>query len=77
MNEPNENQIGPELLISILREAERPLTTRELHEESRKIIPNCASANVIILNLMRIRGSIKGKRTKDRKWIWWVEEEKR
>ena len=72
MSKPNENQIGPELLISILREAERPMTTRELHEESGKKIPNCASANVIILNLMRLRGSIKGKRTKDRKWIWWV-----
>ena len=71
MSEPKENQ---EVLISILKEAERPMTTRELHEESRKIIPDCAAANVIILNLMRIRGSIKGKRTKDRKWIWWVEE---
>ena len=72
MSEPKEDQIGPELLISILRESGRHMTTRELHEESRKIIPDCASANVIILNLMRIRGSIKGKRTKDRKWVWWV-----
>ena len=77
MNEPKEDQVGPELLISILVEAERPMTTRELHEASRKIIPDCAAANVIVLNLMRIRGSIKGKRTKDRKWVWWVEEENR
>ena len=66
--------IGPELLVSILKKADKPLTTRQLHEESRKIIPDCASANVIILNVMRIRGTIKGKRTKDRKWIWLVEE---
>ena len=68
---------GPELLIAILKEAGEPMTTRELYQESRKIIPDCAAANVIILNFMRIKGSIKGKRTKDRKWIWWVEEENR
>lgn len=74
MSEPEkEKQIGPDLLVSILKEAGKPMSTRELYEESRKIIPDCASANVIILNLMRIRGTIKGKRTKDRKWIWWVE----
>lgn len=77
MSEPKEkDQIGPELLVSILKEAGRPMTTRELNEESRKIIPDCASANVIILNFMRLRGTIKGKRTKDKKWIWWVEDEK-
>ena len=74
MSESKENQDGFELLVSILKEAGEPMTTRELHEASRKIIPDCAAANVIILNLMRIRGTIKGKRTKDRKWIWWVEE---
>ena len=74
MSEPKKDQIGLELLVSILKEAGKPMTTRELYEESRKIIPDCAAANVIILNLMRIRGKIKGKR-KDRKWIWWVKEE--
>jgi len=70
MSEP-ESPIGPELLVSILKEAGRPMTTRELYDESRKIVPNCASANIIILNYMRLRGQIKGKR-EDRKWIWWV-----
>ena len=70
MSEP-ESPIGPELLVTILKEAGRPMTTRELYHESRKIVPNCASANIIILNYMRLRGQIKGKR-EDRKWIWWV-----
>lgn len=70
----NNDIIGPDLIVSILMDVGKPLTTRELYEESRKIIPDCAAANVIILNLMRIRGTIKGKRTKDRKWVWWVED---
>ena len=70
MSEPK-NPVGPQLLVNILKEAGRPMTTRELYDESRKIIPNCASANIIILNVMRLRGQIKGKR-EDRKWIWWV-----
>ncbi len=75
MSESEKKIIGPALLVSILKKAPKPLTTRELYEESRKIIPDCASANVIILNLMRISGKIKGER-KDRKWFWWVEDEK-
>lgn len=70
----DEKIIGPELLIAILRESETPMTTRQLYLESRKRVPNCASANVVILNLMRLRGTIKGKRTEDKTWIWWVED---
>ena len=70
MSEPKD-QVGPQLLVTILKQAGRPMTTRELYDESRKIIPNCASANIIILNYMRLRGQIKGKR-EDRKWVWWV-----
>lgn len=69
----SEKTIGPELIVSILREADVPMTTKELYLESRKRVPGCASANVVILNVMRLRGTIKGKR-EDRKWIWWVED---
>lgn len=75
MSESDEKIIGPELLVSILKKAQKPMTTRELYEESRKIIPDCASANVIILNVMRLRGTIKGER-RDRKWVWWVEDKR-
>ena len=74
MNESKYNgMIGPELVISILRDAEHPLTTRQLQEEVRKVVPQCIASSVVALNLMRIRGSIKGKRTEDRKWVWWIE----
>lgn len=62
---------GPELLVSILEEAGRPMTTRELYLESRKIVPDCAAANIIVLNVMRLSGSVKGRR-EGRKWVWWV-----
>jgi hypothetical protein len=72
MSEPQ--KIGPELIVSILREAKKPLTTRQLQLETQKLVPHCVSSNVVVLNLMRIRGMIKGKRTEDGSWIWWIED---
>jgi hypothetical protein len=66
---------GPDLIKSILREAGGPLTTRELQAEVRKVIPRCLSASVVGLNILRIAGAIKGKRSEDRKgWVWWIED---
>ena len=65
--------VGPELIVSILREAEEPLTTRELQAEVKKVVSFCLASSTVALNLMRIKGTIKGKRTEDRKWVWWVE----
>jgi hypothetical protein len=70
----NEELIGPELVISILRDAGEPITTRQLQNEVKKVVPRCLASSVIALNLMRIRGTIKGKRAEDRKWVWWVED---
>jgi hypothetical protein len=72
MSEPQ--KIGPELIVSILREAKKPLTTRQLQLETQKLVPHCVSSNVVVLNLMRIRGMIKGKRTENGSWIWWIED---
>ena len=71
----HEGKIGPELIISILREADKPLTTRQLQEEVKKVVSFCIADSVIALNLMRIRGTINGERAEDRKWVWWIEEE--
>ena len=68
-------KVGPELIVSILREAKEPMTTRQLQQEVQKQVPFCVSDNVIVLNMMRIRGTIKGKRTENRSWIWWIDEE--
>jgi len=75
MNHMSESKkVGPELIVSILREAKKPLTTRQLQQEVQKVVPFCATDNVIVLNLMRIRGTIKGKLTENRTWIWWIED---
>ena len=64
-------KVGPALIMSILKEAKRPLTTKELSLEVHRRVPRCMSDNIVVLNLMRIRGMIKGKRVEG-SWIWWV-----
>lgn len=73
MNRMSESKkVGPALIVSILREAEKPLTTKELSLEVHRRVPRCVSDNIVVLNLMRIRGTIKGKRVEG-SWVWWVE----
>ena len=63
------------IIKSILKEADGPLTTRELQAEVQKVTSFCPSSSVIGLNLLRIAGIIKGKRVEDKKgWIWWIED---
>jgi len=66
-------KVGPALIVSILREAKRPLTTKELSLEVHKRVSRCVSDNIVVLNLMRMSGTIKGKRTEN-SWVWWVED---
>ena len=70
----HKGKIGPELIVSILSEQEIPITTRQLQEEVKKVESLCLASSVIALNLMRIAGTIKGKRTEDRKFVWWVDK---
>ena len=61
-------------IITILRDAGRPLTTREVSEETRKKLVRCPDATIVFLNRLRQRGVIHGKRSKEfRGWIWWVD----
>jgi hypothetical protein len=68
-------KVGPALIVSILKEARRPLTTKELSLEVHRRVPRCMSDNIVVLNLMRVRGMIKGKRVES-SWVWWVEDKK-
>jgi len=75
MNQMSESRkVGPALIVSILREAKKPLTTKELSLEVHRQVPRCVSDNIIVLNVMRIAGTIKGKRVEG-SWVWWVEDE--
>jgi hypothetical protein len=71
----HKGKVGPELISSILREADKPLTTKELQTEVRKVVSFCLADSIVVLNLMRIRGTIRGERTEDRKWVWWINED--
>ncbi len=62
------------LIVLVLREAGRPLTTREVQGETRKRLVRCPDSTAVFLNRLRTRGVIKGERSKERRgWIWWVE----
>ena len=61
-------------VIAILREAGRPLTTREVSEETRKKLVRCPDATIVFLNRLRQRGVIHGERSKEfRGWVWWID----
>jgi hypothetical protein len=63
------------LIKSILKEAEGPLTTKELQNEVQKVTSFCPSSSVVGLNILRIAGVIKGKRSEANKgWVWWIED---
>ncbi len=62
-----------DLILRVLREAGKPLTTREVHTETEKRLVRCPDSTVVFLNRLRIKGLINGERSRERKgWIWWV-----
>ena len=62
-----------QLIIQLLRDAGRPLTTREVQEETQKRLVRCPDSTVVFLNKLRIRGIVHGEMSKERRgWIWWV-----
>jgi len=64
-----------ELILSVLREAGRPMTTREVQKETEKRMVRCPDSTAVFLNRLRLHGLISGERSKDRRgWIWWVED---
>ena len=65
-----------ELVISILKEAEKPLTTREIEEKTRKHMVSCPDKTPVFLNRLRIKGTIEGQLSAERRgWIWWIKRE--
>jgi len=65
-----------QLVISLLKEAGKPLTTREIEEETRKRMASCPDKTPIFLNRLRLKGIIEGKLSAERRgWIWWIKRE--
>jgi len=64
-----------EHILSVLRDAGKPLTTREVQAETEKRRVRCPDSTVVFLNRLRIKGLIHGERSRERRgWIWWVED---
>jgi hypothetical protein len=63
-----------QLIISILKAANKPLTTREIETETRKRKVSCPDKTPVFLNRLRLKGIVKGKLSVEKRaWIWWVE----
>jgi len=63
-----------ELIISILKTAGKPLTTKEIEEETRKRMVSCPDKTPVFLNRLRLKGIVKGQLSVEKRaWIWWVE----
>jgi hypothetical protein len=63
-----------QLIISILKAANKPLTTREIEVETRKRKVSCPDKTPVFLNRLRLKGIVKGKLSVEKRaWIWWVE----
>jgi hypothetical protein len=63
-----------ELILSILKAAGKPLTTRDVEGEIRKRLIMCPDSLPVLMNRLRIRGLVKGKLSPEKHgWIWWTE----
>ena len=64
-----------EIILEILRKAKGPLTTREIEEETRKLLVSCPDSTPVFLNRLRIQGIVEGYLSKERRgWVWWIKE---
>jgi hypothetical protein len=63
-----------ELILSILKAAGKPLTTREIEEQTQKKLVQCPDKTPVFLNRLRLKGIVKGELSPERRgWIWWIE----
>jgi len=66
-----------QLVLSILKAAGKPMTTKEIEEETRKKLVQCPDKTPVFLNRLRLKGTIKGQLSTERRgWIWWIETER-
>lgn len=64
-----------EFVVSLLREAGRPLSSREIQEVAEKALVQCPDSTVVFLNRLRLKGVIRGRLSRERRaWVWWVED---
>ncbi len=63
-----------ELILSILKTAGKPLTTREIEAETQNKLVQCPDNTPVFLNKLRLKGLVKGELSPERRgWVWWIE----
>jgi hypothetical protein len=61
-------------ILSILREAGKPIKTRTVGEGMLKRQLRCPDTTIVFLNKLRKQGLIRGKYSKEQRgWIWWLD----
>ena len=69
-----EDNEAVQAILSILRNAGEPLTTRTVGEEMQKLQLRCPDTTIVFLNRLRKRGLIHGERSKEKRgWVWWID----
>ena len=68
-----EDDEAVQAILSILREAGKPMSTREVGEAMQKRQLRCPDSTIVSLNRLRQRELIHGERNKEaRGWVWWI-----
>jgi predicted transcriptional regulator len=63
-----------QIIINILKKSGKPLTTREVQQETKKRMVRCPDSTIVFMNRLRRKGIIHGEHNKEaRAWIWWVD----
>ena len=63
-----------EFILNVLKEAGRPMLTREIEDKTKAAEEQCPDSAVRFLNKLRFKNKIKGELSIEKRgWIWWVE----
>ena len=62
-----EDDEAVQAILSILRKAEKPISTRNVGEEMQKLKLRCPDSTIVFLNRLRKRGLIHGERNKEQR----------
>ena len=66
------------MILSLLEDAENPLTTREIEETVQGKGKQCPDSAVRFLSKMRFKNMIKGELSLEhRGWIWWIDKKEK
>lgn len=63
-----------EIILSILREERRSVTTAEVKELAKKRLIQCPDSTTAFLNRLRMKKKVSCRFSKEKSgWIWWTE----